>query len=142
MDTDQELEKKAVDELLREANRGRIRAETMGPSGWMKCPLQGANKRFLLNTLRNTFPARKPTERKQSADKKSEGPTKTGQKKDTVRKHSYHAYKSEARSWDSCSSSTKKTSPSRHSSPSGRRRDKAHKHKHSKARESKYYREK
>ncbi|XP_046689879.1 protein POLR1D-like isoform X2 [Silurus meridionalis] len=47
-----ELEKRAVEELLKEANRGRVRAETMGPAGWMKCPLQSTNKRFLVNTLR------------------------------------------------------------------------------------------
>ncbi|KAA0704536.1 Protein POLR1D, isoform 2 [Triplophysa tibetana] len=48
---DTELERKAVEELLKEANRGKLRAETMGPAGWMKCPLGSANKRFLLNTL-------------------------------------------------------------------------------------------
>ncbi|MCI4391569.1 hypothetical protein PGIGA_G00135980 [Pangasianodon gigas] len=49
---DDELERRAVEELLKEANRGRARAETMGPAGWMKCPLGSTNKRFLLNTLR------------------------------------------------------------------------------------------
>ncbi|KAK3515525.1 hypothetical protein QTP70_024223 [Hemibagrus guttatus] len=49
---DDELERRAVEELLKEANRGRVRAETMGPAGWMKCPLGSTNKRFLLNTLR------------------------------------------------------------------------------------------
>ncbi|XP_062841857.1 protein POLR1D-like [Trichomycterus rosablanca] len=49
---DNELERRAVEELLKEANRGRVRAETMGPAGWMKCPLGSTNKRFLLNTLR------------------------------------------------------------------------------------------
>lgn len=48
---DSELERKAVEELLKEANRGKVRAETMGPAGWMKCPLGSTNKRFLLNTL-------------------------------------------------------------------------------------------
>ncbi|XP_061877832.1 protein POLR1D-like [Entelurus aequoreus] len=49
-----ELEKRAIEELLRETDRARVRAETMGPAGWLKCPLRGANKRFLLNTLRST----------------------------------------------------------------------------------------
>ncbi|XP_061522061.1 protein POLR1D-like [Phycodurus eques] len=49
-----ELEKRAVEELLRETDRARLRAETMGPAGWLKCPLRGTNKRFLLNTLRST----------------------------------------------------------------------------------------
>ncbi|XP_015196658.2 protein POLR1D [Lepisosteus oculatus] len=64
MEEDRELEKRAVDELLNEAKRGRIRAETMGPAGWMKCPLRGPNKRFLLNTLRNTVPLRGLSERR------------------------------------------------------------------------------
>ncbi|XP_066555074.1 protein POLR1D isoform X2 [Amia ocellicauda] len=54
MAEEKDLERRAVEELLNEAKRGKIRAETMGPAGWMKCPLRGANKRFLMNTLRNT----------------------------------------------------------------------------------------
>ncbi|XP_061569619.1 protein POLR1D-like [Cololabis saira] len=54
MAEDDELEKRAVEELLRETDRARLRAETMGPAGWLKCPLRSTNKRFLLNTLRST----------------------------------------------------------------------------------------
>uniref|UniRef100_A0A1A8EKW3 Uncharacterized protein n=1 Tax=Nothobranchius korthausae TaxID=1143690 RepID=A0A1A8EKW3_9TELE len=54
MAEENELEKRAVEELLRETDRARVRAETMGPAGWLKCPLQSTNKRFLLNTLRST----------------------------------------------------------------------------------------
>uniref|UniRef100_A0A3Q2PNR9 Si:ch211-140b10.6 n=1 Tax=Fundulus heteroclitus TaxID=8078 RepID=A0A3Q2PNR9_FUNHE len=54
MAEDNELEKRAVEELLKETDRARVRAETMGPAGWLKCPLLGTNKRFLLNTLRST----------------------------------------------------------------------------------------
>lgn len=54
MTGDNELEKRAIEELLRETDRARIRAETMGPTGWLKCPLRSTNKRFLLNTLRST----------------------------------------------------------------------------------------
>ncbi|XP_034025002.1 protein POLR1D [Thalassophryne amazonica] len=54
MAEDSELEKRAIEELLRETDRARVRAETMGPAGWLKCPLQATNKRFLLNTLRST----------------------------------------------------------------------------------------
>ncbi|XP_067341850.1 protein POLR1D-like isoform X2 [Channa argus] len=46
--------RRAIEELLRETDRARVRAETMGPTGWLKCPLQTTNKRFLLNTLRST----------------------------------------------------------------------------------------
>ncbi|KAM6900388.1 uncharacterized protein FYW49_016886 [Xenentodon cancila] len=54
MAEDDELEKRAIEELLRETDRARMRAETMGPGGWLKCPLRSTNKRFLLNTLRST----------------------------------------------------------------------------------------
>uniref|UniRef100_A0A671TX23 Si:ch211-140b10.6 n=1 Tax=Sparus aurata TaxID=8175 RepID=A0A671TX23_SPAAU len=49
-----DLEKRAIEELLKETDRARVRAETMGPAGWLKCPLRSTNKRFLLNTLRST----------------------------------------------------------------------------------------
>ncbi|XP_074549317.1 uncharacterized protein LOC141807306 [Halichoeres trimaculatus] len=54
MGEDNELTKRAVEELLKETDRARVRAETMGPAGWLKCPLRSTNKRFLLNTLRST----------------------------------------------------------------------------------------
>ncbi|XP_069007820.1 protein POLR1D [Embiotoca jacksoni] len=54
MAEDNELERRAVEELLKETDRARVRAETMGPAGWLKCPLRSTNKRFLLNTLRST----------------------------------------------------------------------------------------
>ncbi|KAK6293111.1 protein POLR1D-like [Coregonus clupeaformis] len=63
MADDGELEKRAVEELLKETNRARLRAETMGPAGWIKCPLRSTNKRFLLNTLRTTIPQRRPAGR-------------------------------------------------------------------------------
>nr|XP_057915295.1 protein POLR1D-like [Doryrhamphus excisus] len=59
-----ELEKRAIEELLRETDRARLRAETMGPAGWLKCPLRSTNKRFLLNTLRSTGLERRPGEPK------------------------------------------------------------------------------
>ncbi|KYO27416.1 DNA-directed RNA polymerases I and III subunit RPAC2 [Alligator mississippiensis] len=59
MDEDPELERKAVEELLKEAKRGRTRAETMGAMGWLKCPLAATNKRFLINTIKNTLPTQK-----------------------------------------------------------------------------------
>ncbi|XP_068160298.1 protein POLR1D-like [Antennarius striatus] len=54
MAEESDLEKRAVEELLKETDRARVRAETMGPAGWLKCPLRSTNKRFLLNTLRST----------------------------------------------------------------------------------------
>uniref|UniRef100_A0A3Q3VRH3 Uncharacterized protein n=1 Tax=Mola mola TaxID=94237 RepID=A0A3Q3VRH3_MOLML len=60
MAEDNELEKRAIEELLKETDRARTRAETMGPTGWLKCPLRSTNKRFLLNTLRSTGLQRRP----------------------------------------------------------------------------------
>ncbi|CAG04216.1 unnamed protein product [Tetraodon nigroviridis] len=67
MAEDNELEKRAIEELLRETDRARLRAETMGPTGWLKCPLQSTNKRFLLNTLRSAGPQKLPAERQDAA---------------------------------------------------------------------------
>ncbi|XP_062297648.1 protein POLR1D-like [Scomber scombrus] len=62
MADDSELERRAVEELLKETDRARVRAETMGPAGWLKCPLRSTNKRFLLNTLRSTGMQRRSSE--------------------------------------------------------------------------------
>lgn len=64
MAEDNDLEKRAIEELLRETDRARVRAETMGPAGWLKCPLKSTNKRFLLNTLRSTGLHRRSDESK------------------------------------------------------------------------------
>ncbi|KAG9330032.1 hypothetical protein JZ751_027574 [Albula glossodonta] len=58
MTEENDLERRAVEELLSEAARAKVRAETMGPAGWVKCPLRSTNKRFLLNTLRPTLQRR------------------------------------------------------------------------------------
>uniref|UniRef100_A0A6I8PUL4 RNA polymerase I and III subunit D, gene 1 n=1 Tax=Xenopus tropicalis TaxID=8364 RepID=A0A6I8PUL4_XENTR len=87
---------KAVEELLKEAKRGKIRAETMGPMGWMKCPLAPTNKRFLINTIKNTLPAKREkdpstkTEQKESEDR--------GNEKGHSRKHRTHPYKNSTHS--------------------------------------------
>lgn len=41
-------------ELLQEAKRGAMRAETLGPEGWKKCTMK-PNKKFLQNTLRSAL---------------------------------------------------------------------------------------
>ncbi|XP_069828165.1 protein POLR1D [Dendropsophus ebraccatus] len=99
-----ELERKAVEELLKEAKRGKDRAETMGPMGWMKCPLASTNKRFLINTIKNTLP---PDREKHSRtqEEKDTG-DHSGQQRHSG-KHSSHPYK---RSEDS--RKDKKGSPS------------------------------
>ncbi|XP_075418913.1 protein POLR1D-like isoform X3 [Tenrec ecaudatus] len=92
MEEDQELERKAIEELLKEAKRGKTRAETMGPMGWMKCPLAGANKRFLLNTIKNTLPPHKePDEEPQEG---TEEPAKSPpHKEESPRKRRPHPYR-------------------------------------------------
>ena len=50
-----DLDRMALDEILKEAKRGKERAETMGPMGWLKCPLVPTNKRFFRNVLMGTL---------------------------------------------------------------------------------------
>ncbi|XP_048197554.1 protein POLR1D-like isoform X1 [Perognathus longimembris pacificus] len=92
MEEDQELERKAIEELLKEAKRGKTRAETMGPMGWMKCPLAGTNKRFLINTIKNTLPSHKEQDQEQKEGSKE--PAKhQDQKEANPKKHRSHPYK-------------------------------------------------
>ncbi|XP_023444553.1 protein POLR1D isoform X2 [Dasypus novemcinctus] len=92
MEEDQELERKAIEELLKEAKRGKTRAETMGPMGWMKCPLAGTNKRFLMNTIKNTLPPHKEQDHEQKESSKE--PAKSqNQKEENPKKHRAHPYK-------------------------------------------------
>ncbi|KAG7487283.1 hypothetical protein MATL_G00021710 [Megalops atlanticus] len=74
MADDRDLERRAVEELLSEAARARTRAETMGPAGWVKCPLRSTNKRFLLNTLRTTTLQRRPAGRTELHQSEAGGP--------------------------------------------------------------------
>ncbi|XP_048453611.1 protein POLR1D-like [Rhincodon typus] len=95
MEKDGELERKAVEELLTEAKRGKARAETMGPMGWMKCPLPGANKRFLINTLKNTIQSQRQTYdlRQREEVKDSALTEKEQRKKEKPHKNSFQPYK-------------------------------------------------
>uniref|UniRef100_A0A8C9Q9C0 RNA polymerase I and III subunit D n=1 Tax=Spermophilus dauricus TaxID=99837 RepID=A0A8C9Q9C0_SPEDA len=87
-----EQAEKAIEELLKEAKRGKTRAETMGPMGWMKCPLAGTNKRFLINTIKNTLPSHKEQEHEQKEGNKE--PAKSqDQKEANPKKHRSHPYK-------------------------------------------------
>ncbi|XP_040282108.1 protein POLR1D [Bufo bufo] len=87
---EEELERKAVEELLKEAKRGKDRAETMGAMGWMKCPLASTNKRFLINTIKNTLP---PDREKDSrSDDEKDTRSHSGERRHSE-KHSSHPYK-------------------------------------------------
>ncbi|XP_029792773.1 protein POLR1D-like [Suricata suricatta] len=91
MEEDQELERKAIEELLKEAKRGKTRAETMGPMGWMKCPLASTNKRFLINTIKNTLPSHKEQDPEQKEASKEPAKSQS-QKEDNRKKHRGHPY--------------------------------------------------
>ncbi|XP_029458459.1 protein POLR1D isoform X3 [Rhinatrema bivittatum] len=110
MDDEEALERKAVEELLKEAKRGKTRAETMGPMGWIKCPLASTNKRFLINTIKNTLPSQKEPEQRPKEDRKESEPSHS-KKEDHHKKHRTHPYKrsfhSESRVKHSPSSSKK-----------------------------------
>uniref|UniRef100_A0A452GBE3 DNA-directed RNA polymerases I and III subunit RPAC2 n=1 Tax=Capra hircus TaxID=9925 RepID=A0A452GBE3_CAPHI len=80
MEEDQELERKAVEELLKEAKRGKTRAETMGPMGWMKCPL-------------NTLPSHKEQDYKQKEDSKEPAKSQSQKEEGRRQKHQSHPYK-------------------------------------------------
>ncbi|KAG8229486.1 hypothetical protein J437_LFUL010060 [Ladona fulva] len=54
----------AAEELLLEAKRGLARANELGAYGWKPCPLPGANKKFLHNTLRNVVSSNNLKEQK------------------------------------------------------------------------------
>ncbi|KAG4076147.1 hypothetical protein HA402_011493 [Bradysia odoriphaga] len=53
--SDDILTKMAVAEILKETSKGAIRAEQVGPSGWLPCPLMKTNKRFLRNTIKSVI---------------------------------------------------------------------------------------
>lgn len=53
--SEDDIEKKAVEELLQEAKRARERAKEHGTFGWNKPKIAAVNKRFLKNTLVSTM---------------------------------------------------------------------------------------
>jgi len=61
---DAELERLAVEALLKDAKRGKERAATLGPSGWRKDKVPVANKRFLHKTLSGAVASHKRQESK------------------------------------------------------------------------------
>ncbi|XP_056416316.1 protein POLR1D [Hyla sarda] len=92
---DDDLEREAVEELLKEAKRGKDRAETMGAMGWMKCPLASTNKRFLINTIKTTLPPdREKHSRTTEEEEEEEEDTKDPDGKQRhSEKHGAHPYR-------------------------------------------------
>lgn len=60
----------AIEEIARETKRGRDRAEVVGPSGWLPCPLRKTNKRFLSNTIRTVVSHNSRTTTKHAEESK------------------------------------------------------------------------
>uniref|UniRef100_A0A8C0T4E4 RNA polymerase I and III subunit D n=2 Tax=Canis lupus familiaris TaxID=9615 RepID=A0A8C0T4E4_CANLF len=58
----------------------------------MKCPLAGTNKRFLINTIKNTLPSHKEQDPEQKEGSK-EATKSQGQKEEKRKKHRGHPYK-------------------------------------------------
>ncbi|XP_065309696.1 protein POLR1D-like [Dermacentor albipictus] len=57
--TDEELERLAREEILRETKRGAERAKDHGAYGWQKPRIHPTNKNFLKNTLLSTLVGRR-----------------------------------------------------------------------------------
>ncbi|XP_078481691.1 uncharacterized protein LOC104265467 [Ciona intestinalis] len=77
---EQELEERAAQELLREAKRGKERAQTMGTSGWKKSTIPKTNKQFLHRTLASVSHSHRVASNKKDAQKKK---TKEGLEENT-----------------------------------------------------------
>ena len=58
----------------------------------MKCPLAGTNKRFLINTIKNTLPSHKEQDHEQKEDSKEPAKSQS-QKEEGRQKHRSHPYK-------------------------------------------------
>ncbi|XP_016359174.1 A-kinase anchor protein 17A-like [Sinocyclocheilus anshuiensis] len=122
-----ELERKAVEELLKEASRAKVRAETMGPTGWIQCPLESTNERFLLNSLSSPAVTRQPTNQRASERERDEHRYKRACEKHRTTDcekcnpkvvHSHRRYRSDSHSHTSKHrSSSRGHSPSRRHSP-------------------------
>ncbi|CAM9607431.1 unnamed protein product [Lampetra planeri] len=87
-----ELERLAREEILQEANRGRVRAETMGTMGWQKCPLPATNKRFLVNTLRGALMPPRSRVASSSRDHASREDTSSPPSKSPVQGHKVESH--------------------------------------------------
>ncbi|KAG9491893.1 protein POLR1D [Eleutherodactylus coqui] len=122
MKEEEELERKAVEELLKEAKRGKDRAETMGPMGWMKCPLASTNKRFLINTIKNTLPSDREKHDRRAQDEEDTR-NHSGERRRSE-KHSSHPYKrsEDSRKEKKRSPPSSKSTRHRQSTSDGKRR--------------------
>ncbi|XP_016876111.1 DNA-directed RNA polymerases I and III subunit RPAC2 isoform X1 [Homo sapiens] len=88
----------------------------------MKCPLASTNKRFLINTIKNTLPSHKEQDHEQKEGDKE--PAKSqAQKEENPKKHRSHPYKHSFRARGSASYSPprKRSSQDKYEKRSNRR---------------------
>ncbi|XP_025930115.1 protein POLR1D [Apteryx rowi] len=65
----------------------------MGAMGWLKCPLAGANKRFLINTIKNTLPSQKEQDQGHEPKEVSKEPDPNkSRKEEKPKKRRIHPY--------------------------------------------------
>lgn len=91
---DCELERLATEELLKEAKRGKVRAEQAGALGWQKCPLPKVNRRFMGTMLLGTVSQRRREEERQKSEiryEHEETAASTDRRKRDQRMRSAHA---------------------------------------------------
>ncbi|KAL9696368.1 hypothetical protein quinque_015653 [Culex quinquefasciatus] len=96
----EELKQKAIDEIHRDVQRGRVRAAQVGALGWRECPLKKTNKRFLSRTVSSVLQHNKretlrnfySSTRKLIELDRQDGGT------DRVRRHQHHRHRRRSRS--------------------------------------------
>ncbi|KAL3217962.1 hypothetical protein MRX96_031879 [Rhipicephalus microplus] len=74
--TDEELERLAREEILRETRRGAERAKDHGAYGWEKPRVHPTNKNFLKNTILSTLVSRKGGRRGEAKTESERKPEK------------------------------------------------------------------
>ncbi|GAB1290486.1 DNA-directed RNA polymerases I and III subunit RPAC2 [Apodemus speciosus] len=93
MEDDQELERESHRGIAKGGKAWENQSRDDGADGLkMKCPLAGTNKRFLINTIKNTLPSHKEQDHEQKEGGKEPGSSQD-QKEAGGKKHRSHAYK-------------------------------------------------
>ncbi|KAJ8297535.1 LOW QUALITY PROTEIN: hypothetical protein KUTeg_024066 [Tegillarca granosa] len=134
-----ELERLAAEELLKEAKRGAERAKEMGSLGWQKTPVPPANKVFLKNiTIRGSSRDRK-RKRSHDSDEYHRSPRKEKYPKQDKHYKDYNHHKNSDYKKDHGHHRENKSSPtskSKKKSKKSHRKKSSTKHKHKKHRKS------
>jgi len=83
-ENEEDLARRAREEILVDTSRAKTRAETVGTLGWSPCPLPKANKRFIGNMLVGIIQANR---RCKSQEKKEKALLKVDLRNQTERLH-------------------------------------------------------